>query len=151
MAPMSPEIQTGPEPNKVDSAASDACTRSGLFALVLTLVLVLLVPYWAHRPKYSFFRSYLTYRLNLRLAVDLLDSDPAWQHFKESNSAADSIPLARIPAQVPFVTGQSSTPAEPEPKRRTLPGRPTAPTGLTATINVELRDVPQIVKPSVPI
>jgi hypothetical protein len=38
------------EPGKVDTCTSDACTRSGIFALALSVALVLLVQSWNRRP-----------------------------------------------------------------------------------------------------
>jgi hypothetical protein len=48
--------QAAAEPTKVDMAASEACVRSGAFALLLSVALFLLVPSWREQPNYAALR-----------------------------------------------------------------------------------------------
>jgi hypothetical protein len=94
---VSNELQnSASEPTKADTAASDACTRSGAFALGLSVVLFLLIPFWEHRQKEIAFARYLTYRVNLTLEVDALDENPAWRKLKDSNGAVESMSLVLL-------------------------------------------------------
>src|SRR5229473_1900721 len=76
------------EPTKVDMAASQACGRSGAFALLLSVALLLMVPSWLEQPNYAALRLYLAYRLSLASEVDRLDDDPLWQKFKTAHESA---------------------------------------------------------------
>jgi hypothetical protein len=48
--PVGTELSSS-ESDKSSSSTSDACTRSGTFALILSLVLLLLVQDWRERPS----------------------------------------------------------------------------------------------------
>ena len=87
------------EPTKVDVAASDACVRSGTFALLLSVVLLLLVPSWREQPNYAALRRYLGDRLALASLVDGLDDNPLWQNYKASNSGAEPPKFRRSAAR----------------------------------------------------
>ena len=84
------------EPTKMDATASDACTRSGAFALLLSVGLFLLIPYWAHRQEEIALSRYLGHRLNLALRVDALDNDPYWQDFTASHKSAELMSVAQL-------------------------------------------------------
>ena len=73
------------EQAKADTAASDACTRSGAFILLLSVVLFLLIPTWKHRQKEIAFAHYASYRLSLELSLGALNDDPTWKTFRDSN------------------------------------------------------------------
>jgi hypothetical protein len=53
--------------DRIDEAASNACTRSGAFVLLLSVVLWLLIPFWLDKPNEIALGRYLTYRFNLAL------------------------------------------------------------------------------------
>jgi hypothetical protein len=137
------------EATKADTAASDACTRSGTFALALSAVLFMLVASWAHRRSEVALAQYLSYRYDLALSIGSLDENPVWQKFKDSNEASETTPLNRLPVQVPVIT--SGLPITDKKIRSDHvvsihkphgPGwRPSAPTALTVTQMVE---IPQI-------
>jgi hypothetical protein len=84
------------EPTAADRASSDACTRSGAFALLLSVVLLLLIPYWLDRPKRKALGEYLTNRLNLIIYLEKLDDDPVWQMYKDSHPTAESTSIAQL-------------------------------------------------------
>jgi hypothetical protein len=81
------------EPTKTDTTASEACTRSGTFALALSAVLLLLAATWAHRPSEIALAHYLAYREDLALSIETLDANPFWQKFKTSNEGTESTQL----------------------------------------------------------
>jgi|HubBroStandDraft_6_1064221.scaffolds.fasta_scaffold00052_49 hypothetical protein len=132
------------KPSKVDTAASAACVRSGAFALLLAVALLLMIPYWKDLPKYNALSAYLTYRLNLASSVESLDDDPIWREYKTANDGAESLSIAQLrdlsvditnmrgiqvkPQQVP------PTPPKPRPKAATTGPQP--PTGLAGHIKL---------------
>jgi hypothetical protein len=87
---------TNIEPTKVDTAASEACIRSGTFALLLSVVLFLLIPYWRHQEKAIALRQYRALRNNLVLYLEMLDDDPYWQKYSASQDAAESMSIAQL-------------------------------------------------------
>ncbi|MGP0021299.1 MAG: hypothetical protein ACLPHP_22205 [Candidatus Sulfotelmatobacter sp.] len=109
------EFQSAPEePTKVDEAASAACIRSGAFALLLSLALVLLIPIWREEPRYAALRVYVAGRFNLALAVDSLDDSESWKKYKSSDEGAESLSIAQLREGI-WVTA-SSTKVEPQSK-----------------------------------
>ena len=84
------------EPTKFDAAVSEACTRSGAFALLISLVLIFLIPYWIGRPKEVALGQYLSARFNLAVTVDRLEDDPVFQRYKTSSEAAESTSIAKL-------------------------------------------------------
>ena len=84
------------EPTKIDTAASDSCARSGAFALLLSLALVSMIPYWSQVKEDIAVSRYLSLRLNLVTAVDLLNEAVTWQKYKTSQEAPESIPMAQL-------------------------------------------------------
>jgi hypothetical protein len=84
------------EPTKADVAASDACTRSGTFALGLCLVLLLLIPSWLSRPSEIALRRYVVYRWLLTVRLDGLDNDPFWQSYRDTDPSAETKPVASL-------------------------------------------------------
>lgn len=84
------------EPTKIDTAASDSCTRSGAYALLLSLALFSMIPYWLQVKEDIALNRYLSLRLNLVTAVDLLNDDPTWQKYRTSQKAAESMPMAQL-------------------------------------------------------
>jgi hypothetical protein len=84
------------EPTAADRASSDACTRSGAFALLLSVVLLSLIPYWLERPKRIALGDYLIDRLNLAISLEKLDDDPVWRRYEDSHAAAESTSIANL-------------------------------------------------------
>jgi hypothetical protein len=130
---------------KADTTASEACTRSGAFALALTVVLLVLVRSWANRPNETALAQYLAYRYDLALYVDRLDVNPVWKTYKDSNPLAEFTSLSRLPNRIPLVSSSAATPVETTQKHlattkpiHTSDGRPLPPTGLTATVTSEV-------------
>src|SRR5207249_4445622 len=88
--------QDASQPTKIDELASQACTRSGAFALLLALFLGSLNPYWLQAEKDIAFDRYLSLRLNLDAAIRALDDDFIWQRYKASHEQAESMRLAQL-------------------------------------------------------
>lgn len=89
-------VNNSGEPTKVDTTASAACTQSGAFALLLTVTLSLLIPYWMERRNEVALGRYVSYRGNLANQIEALDDNPIWQKYKASNKAAESMSIAEL-------------------------------------------------------
>jgi len=140
------------EPTKTDTIASDACTRSGAFALALSLVLFALVTSWAHQSSEIALAHYLAYRYDLALSIERLGEDPVWQRFADSNRSMVSKSLSQLPTQVPETSSGSAVILKKIPGKDVVtakpfsPGwRPAPPTVLTATVYVEVPELREIV------
>lgn len=126
------------EPTKVDTAASTACTRSGSFALLLSALLALLIPYWTGRYSEVAVGKYLVARSELAIKVDGLEDDPWWQLYKTSVAGAESKSIAEL--REASVT--RTIPGKVSPKPPQVPnkgsesprGAPSPPTVLSITI-----------------
>ena len=145
-------VNKSSEPTSVDTAASAACTRSGAFALLLTVTLSLLIPYWMERRNEVALANYISYRLNLANQIETLDENPLWKEYKASNKTAESMSIAELmkvsvesPKTVPEVKAQTKAKSTIKPSaQRSGPTRPTPPlppTGLSATSPAAKLDV----------
>jgi hypothetical protein len=156
------------EPTKVDLAASDACVRSGTFALLLSVALLLLIPSWREQPNYSALARYLGDRLNLASQVDRLNDDPFWLRYKASNPGAESMSIAelrdvqvvvsstgeqRVTVPNPALSSSHRTPKASRASHHTPnvspagPARPAAPSTapvLSAVVNINLDEMRNI-------
>jgi hypothetical protein len=150
---MNGDLQNDPkEPSKVDITTSEACTRSGTFALAISLVLFALVAPWAHRPSEMALSRYLAYRYDLSSTIERLDDDPNWQKFEGQNAGLESKPLSQLPTQVPVAFSASPAPVKEKPRRHSAapktfsPGlRPAAPTLFTVTVFVQVPAVEDLI------
>jgi hypothetical protein len=145
-----------PEASKTDTAASDACTKSGAFALALTVVLAILAASWANKPVEDALAKYILYRDELSSGVQRLLSDPLWARYQTVHSLTDSTTLANLPTMNDLFSVQNlpvSTP--PAPPNAPIPQhkRPTtipepfvlhAPTGFYVTRVYGLSDAEEI-------
>lgn len=142
------------EPN-VDVAASSACTRSGTFALLLSVLLFLLVPYWMGHKKDIALSEYLADRQNLAVAIDMLNESPLWTKYKASNEGAEQTSIAKLLGASVEVSPWAPSPNAVQPKPRTLasdkpqrPGaatfRPSPPTVLHVSVTEPLSQATQV-------
>jgi hypothetical protein len=133
-----------------ETAASDACTRSGTFALALSVVLFMLLTSWAHRPSEVALAQYVAYRYDLSLYIERLDENPIWNTFKESHEI-ENTPLGKLPNTVVQVSQGSPTAAVEKTMEHPAitkhdPGwRPQPPTALTLTQQIEIPEISEIV------
>jgi hypothetical protein len=148
---------TNENPSKVDTAASEACVRSGTFALLISVALLLLIPSWREQQNYDALRRYVTDRLALAGQVDRLGNDPFWGKYKASNAEAESISIADLLGATVVVSSTKAMSVRvpeisPPPRHRakkaisaTQPA-PGAPTGLSAvaTASVGLVEIKPI-------
>lgn len=77
-------------------AASATCTRSGTFALLLSLALFTMIPYWLHKGEQVALVNYVTLRLSLAGSVELLDGSVNWKTYQASNPEAESMTIAEL-------------------------------------------------------
>jgi hypothetical protein len=82
--------------NITDTVASSACTKSGAFALLLSLALVSLIPYWLEGREDSALGKYLALRLELATQIELLDDSGTWQTYKTAHPDAGSATMAHL-------------------------------------------------------
>jgi hypothetical protein len=139
---------------EVEAAASAACTRSGAFALLLSVVLVLLIPYWINLKNELALSHYQIARLNLTLQFETLDDDPVWQRYKASQPSAESMSIDQLlgaSVAMPTISSdESKPPSLPVPTGEHKPGPPGAlrsphpPRMLTVTPTETLREMPVI-------
>lgn len=152
---------------EIEAVASQACTRSGTFALLLAVVLFLLSTYWIQEKKSLAAGQYVMYRQNLVLHLTALDEDTFWQGYLQSNPEAESRPLSSLF----HVTGTMTIPSKPiqsekgadragaaprppvTPPPALVPKRgaqrkeqlpPAPPTGITATLSYSNGEIPGI-------
>ena len=143
-------------PTKIDTAASDACSRSGAFALLLSLALLSVIPYWSERQKDIALGRYVSLRLSLETAVELLNDNFYWQKYKSSNEAAESASVLKLldvwveetpssEGNVPPVQSSTGTAPQNKARRTDIPGlRPAAPTLLSVTMKTQIDEIHQI-------
>lgn len=74
---------------QVDAAASQACTKAGTFALLVSVFLFMLTIYWHDRRNDEALGKYVLARWNLALYLDNLDKDQLWTRYKELHPAAE--------------------------------------------------------------
>lgn len=126
--------------SEVDMAASDACTRSGAFALLLSVALILLIPYLVERREEVALSQYISFRLNLLLRFEALDRNPVWQKYKTLNEAAESTSIAQLKeVSVPITfhsEGIGVATSGPKP--------PAPVTNLAITTDLPINEIPQI-------
>jgi hypothetical protein len=153
-----------PEASKADIAASDACTKSGAFALALSVVLALLAVAWSQRSVDDAVGEYLVDRYTLSSAVERLNDDPFWKRWQAEHGIKSTIPFTKLigpvedfyapldkpvtspPDQtVPIHTSHSKVKNQgPQSKQSQRAFVPAAPIGLAGHVVTDISDVPQI-------
>lgn len=144
---------------RVDIAASEACTRSGIIALLLSVALLLLIPYWIHRPAVVALGHYVESRINLAINVDQLGDDPFWLHYVASHPEAESVPISQLlkvrvdMSSISDVEVGKASPRTP-PSAKTSHGHgsnpkpehlvPPPPTNLSVTVKTEVAEIHSI-------
>ena len=131
------------KPTITDTIVSTACTRSATFALLLTMVLFSLVPYWLQENTESFVGRYLSLRLNLYTAIDQLDDDSYWLTYKASHDNVESMSMEQLlgaKVEIPAMPTQGQSKSTSPPKTKiSFPGRPTLspPTMISISISID--------------
>ncbi len=132
-------------------AASATCTRSGAFALLLSVALFTMIPYWLHRADQIALANYVALRLTLQGAVETLDGSVNWKIYRGSNPEAESMTIAELlkvhlhgtPQPATSLTGQK----EPQVSGggTAVPrGAPAPPTNLQAFTDAVIDEMPGI-------
>ncbi len=144
--------QSAREPSALDVASSKACTQSGAFALLLSLALASLIPYWLEGREDAALGRYVSLRLELATQVELLDDSGTWQRFKATHEDAEDIPLAQLIQATVEGPPEGSTKdlgTKPDTPSKTQnaqapgaqTGAPAAPIGLTVTTRYGLDEI----------
>lgn len=81
---------------EIETAASQACTRSGTFALLLAVVLFLLSAYWVQEKNPLAAAQYTAHRNTLTIHLETLDEDPLWQSYKQRNPEAEDTAMSAL-------------------------------------------------------
>jgi len=130
-------------------AASATCTRSGAFALLLSVALFTMVPSWVHRGEQLALVEYVTLRLSLAGAIEMLDGSINWKIYLASNPEAESKTVAELlkvqvrSAPSPPVKSAASEASAAVPRR--APGyRPAPPTNFQISAISPIEAIPQI-------
>jgi len=140
-----------------DIASSKACTQSGAFALLLSVVILLLIPHWRQRPWEIALAAYISDRANLANELVKLDDNPIWQKYQNANKSADSTPFEQL-LQTDYPVSGSRDAVTKKPtetkfeahktaKKSTsrIPfGRPAPPTSVTAFESLRLPELRSI-------
>ena len=84
------------EATQSDLTISGACTKAGIFILLLTLTLIPLIFYWLGAESKEAAKKYITYRLNLSAAFDALEDDNYWLKYKSINENAESMTIQEL-------------------------------------------------------
>ncbi|MGA2814402.1 MAG: hypothetical protein ABSG16_23645 [Candidatus Acidiferrum sp.] len=130
--------------NDIDKVSSEACTRSGAFALLVSLVILLLCPYWEGRKSDAALASYLTNRLNLAVSLESLQNDAVWMEYAQSHPKVDqetlnslvdtTVEIRRTASTKTSPPSDKSAPEATKPQKPNSPGsKPLPPNGLSAT------------------
>lgn len=106
----------------VDTVAAQSCTRSGTFALLLSLALFAMAPYWLIRPNERALANYQVLRLNLLAAVDQLHESPNWKIYKSINGSADLLTIGQL-LTVRLETPPQTATTETKPTNSALPSK----------------------------
>jgi hypothetical protein len=124
--PMAGKPQDGSKSGEIDKVASEACTRSGAFALLVSVLLFVLCVYWQNRKAEEALSDYASSRWNLAMFLEELQNDRIWKKYIESHPDADQVPLDRLIHAVVEMSVTSPPTAE-LPKSDELPIRSSIP------------------------
>lgn len=99
---------------RIETAASEACTRSGTLGLLLASSLFLLSAYWLQEKKDEAAAEYVGDRTSLAMYVDILTEDNVWQEYKRSHPEAERMPMSQLLHATVDIS--QSPQVDPEPK-----------------------------------
>jgi len=114
------------------------------------------IPYWSERQNDIALGRYVSLRLSLETAVELLNDNFYWQKYKSSNEAAESASVLKLldvwveetpssEGNVPPVQSSTGTAPQNKARRTDIPGlRPAAPTLLSVTMKTQIDEIHQI-------
>jgi hypothetical protein len=149
------------ESSEIDSTSSQPCTKAGTFALLVSVVLLLLTMYWQDRKNDEALAGYVGSRWNLAIYVEDLDKDEIWRKYTESHPDAERTPIDRLIHQTVEISvgtagkqeTQTSSLPDVKPSKTETQRAPAVPTvapaaGLTATFvsHEGLYEIPYIVQ-----
>ncbi len=82
--------------DEVNKVASEACTRAGAFALLVSVLLFVLCVSLQDRKADEALAGYVAGRLNLAMFIEELQKNQIWQNYAASHPDADQKPLAQL-------------------------------------------------------
>jgi hypothetical protein len=139
--------------DEIDKIASEACTRSGAFALLVSVLLLVLCISLQGRKADRALADYIAARENLVMFIDELPKDQMWQKYAESHSDADQKPLAQLmSAKIEMVSSPKTVVQKPEDKpRKSVESNPPnssniapAPSNLTASVFFDVGELSEM-------
>lgn len=141
---------------EVEKVASESCTRSGAFALLVSVVLGLLCVSWQQKTADEALAEYISARLNLAGRLGDLRRDKLWETYLLANPDAEKRPLQQViharfqsrPAQDKVDQVQPKDQLGPEPRTQApvSPSTPSPPRGLSASFDLEPSEMLVIVE-----
>jgi hypothetical protein len=152
---MTGDPPSGLKIDEIDKIASEACTRSGAFALLVSVLLLVLCVSLQGRKADRALADYVAARQNLAMFAEELQKDQIWQQYAESHTDADQKPLAQlIHTKVDMSRTSANTglqnPAG-TPSRSIEPHSPNSsdraplpPSGLTVSMSAELGELSEM-------
>ncbi len=143
-------------PAEASIAASATCARSGAFALLLSLALFTMIPYWQHRAEQIALANYVALRLSLAGAVETLNGSVNWKTYRVLNPEADLMTIAQllkvqvtgtpVPQGTPTGKKEATVSGGSVAVPRGAPGyRPAPPTNLQLSITSTIDEMQPIV------
>ncbi len=106
--------------DEISKIASEACTRSGAFALLVSVLLFVLCAYWQGKKADEALNGYISHRLNLAMFFEELQNDEIWKKYLESDPDASQKPVAQLVDAKAVIT---------QPLKNELLNQPDAKTG----------------------
>jgi hypothetical protein len=82
--------------DEVNKVASEACTRAGAFALLVSVLLFVLCVTLQERKADEALAGYIAARLNLAMFLEEFQKNQTWQNYAASHPDADQKPLAQL-------------------------------------------------------
>jgi hypothetical protein len=150
----SPPSSSSQKVDDIDKVASEACTRSGAFALLVSVLLLVLCISLQGRKADRALADYIAARENLVMFIDELQKDQMWQKYTESHSDADQKPLAQLmSAKVEMGSSPKTVVQKPEEKpRKSIESNPPnssnmvppAPTNLTVSFSFNVGELSEM-------
>jgi hypothetical protein len=101
--------------SELDIRCSDACTRAGLTALLVSALAFSMLPILTHREALDALGKYMALRLTLKITLDDLDGEPCWEELKSQQPSGQAPNTWRLSQLIEVKCSSGRPPAQPEP------------------------------------
>jgi hypothetical protein len=101
--------------SELDIRCSDACTRAGLTALLISALAFSMLPFLARREALDALGKYIGLRLSLMSILDNLDSEPCWEELKSKQPSGQAPDTWRLSQLIEVECSSRPATAEPQP------------------------------------